>query len=125
MTNGLLAREEALKPDIEPMYRLMGVQAVAIELLNKPTSGSGDSNLGGHLAQDGLVGSRGACRLVGLRHSGLRYGQAFAASPAHQGRSVVRLSAGSNLSAVSTDGHDDQQENRQNRNEHERVMKRF
>jgi transposase-like protein len=56
LTNGVSASEEALRREIEKLQRLIGKQAVAIELLKKRTSWSGGGEAGGRVAGGRLVG---------------------------------------------------------------------
>lgn len=85
LTNGLPASEEALRREIGRLQRLIGKQAVAIEVLKKKTSWWGGGDGGGDLARGRLVGERGLslgraqrlrllCRSAGAPGSGSRAG---------------------------------------------------
>jgi transposase-like protein len=59
LSNGVPQTEEALRREIEKLQRLIGKQAVALELVKKPTSLWGSGEAGGGLAGGGLVGGGG------------------------------------------------------------------
>ncbi len=59
LTNGLPASEETRTRESEQRQRLIGQQAVVIELVKQPTSRSGGGEAGGGLAPRGLDGGGG------------------------------------------------------------------
>lgn len=56
LTTGISNTEEALKREVETRQRLIGKQAVAMEVLKKPTTWSGGGDPGGCAARGGVAG---------------------------------------------------------------------
>ncbi|WP_447973899.1 transposase [Nitrospira sp. Kam-Ns4a] len=70
LTNGLPASEEALKREIEKLQRLIGKQAVAIELVKQTDELVGRRVILVDALREAGWSAAAACRLIGLSRSG-------------------------------------------------------